>query len=301
VVQADDDVSHLVALQPLVGLAVRHRLWGSGRIVMVRGTRAAQFPAGIAIEVEFAAGRGGKTPFTVADLWGGGRFMRPALSASLVDVGSLLDALLGEDDAVSMLARARGVPSTRRAASPSPTPAHPVSWARDFMQRDDWVLLDSETTGLGSDAEIIDLAVLDRHGTVLLDTLLRPQGSIPPVVSRVHGLYDQHVRSAPTFPAIWPQLRALLAGRTLVAYNVSYDARLLRQTAARHGIALAIPVQECARRRYAAWRTATNPHGGREKRSLEYACRAHGIVVGGHRAAADCRATLALLRVMARS
>ncbi len=295
--QIDGTTAHLAALQPLVGLTVQHRLWGSGRIVMVRGTRAAHFLAGIAIEVEFVTGRGGQTPFTVADLWGGGRFVRPVLPASLAGVGTLLDTLLGGDEVLAaLLARSRAAPRT---APAPPAPAPPVAWARAFMRRDDWVLLDSETTGLGSDAEIIDLAVLDRHGTALLDTLLRPQGPIPPIVSRVHGLYDQHVRNAPTFPAIWPQLRTLLAGRTLVAYNVSYDARLLRQTAARHGIALAIPAQECAMQRYAAWRTATNPQRGREKRSLEYACRAHGIAVGGHRAAADCRATLALLRVMA--
>ena len=298
--QTDEAVACLAALQPLVGLAVRHRLWGAGRIAAVRGTGAAQFPAGIAIVVEFALGSGSGKPFTVADLWGGGRFVRPTLPAPLTSVGALLDALLvAVEPALALPPRLTGGSVTRRASASPITTACPASWARDFMRRDDWVLLDTETTGLDSTAEIIDLAVLDRHGTVLLDTLLRPQGPIPPVVSRVHGLYDQHVRSAPTFPTIWPRLRELLDGRTLVAYNVSYDARLLRQTAARHGLALAIPTQECAMQRYVAWRTATNPRGGREKRSLEHACRTHGIAVGGHRAVADCRATLALLRVMA--
>ncbi len=82
---------------------------------------------------------------------------------------------------------------------------------------------------------------------------------------------------------------------------MAFDARLLRQTAARHGIPLAVPAQGCAMRRYAAWRAATRPTAGRAGLSLERACQAHGIAVGGHRAAADCRATLALLRVMAGS
>ncbi len=54
-------------------------------------------------------------------------------------------------------------------------------------------------------------------------------------------------------------------------------------------------------RRYAAWRAATRPAVGRAGLSLERACRDHGIAVGGHRAAADCHATLALLRVIAGS
>ena len=181
------------------------------------------------------------------------------------------------------------MPANRRDDAP------PASWARELFRRDDWVLFDTETTGLDGGAEIIDLALLDRDGVVLFDTLLRPQRPIPPVVSRVHGLHDHHVRGAPTCPAIWPQLRPLLHGRTIIAYNVSFDARLLRQTAARHGVPLVIHDQDSVVRRYAAWRATS----GRATLRLERACQAHGIPVGGHRAAADCRATLALLRVMA--
>ena len=311
-------------LQVLVGLEVHHRLWGAGRVAAVRGTTAAAFPGGIVVTVDFAMRAGPGTPFTVADLWDGERFARPTLPPQLPEAARLLDALLASSSPAPRLSVGAGratppgrggasstagpAPSDGMARPPRPGTAGPASgrpsasattWARDFLRRDDWVLLDTETTGLDGGAEIIDRALLDRQGAVLLDTLLRPQRPIPPVVSRVHGLDDRHVRAAPTFPAIWPTLRALLAGRTLVAYNVAFDARLLRQTAARHGIALTLPAHECAMRRYAAYRAATNPGGGRASKSLEHACRAHGIPVGGHRAAADCRATLALLRIMA--
>lgn len=294
--------ARVTQLQPLVGQAVTHRLWGAGTIVAVRATSAPQFAGGIAVVVAFASGTGGGTPFTVADLWGGGRFVRPVLPAQLAGVGPVLDTLLASVEPAPVLPpRSAAPPMARHVSAPPSGGMHPASWARDLFRRDDWVLLDTETTGLDGGAEIIDLALLDRDGTVLLDTLLRPQRPIPPVVSRVHGLYDHHVRAAPTFPAIWPQLRALLQGRTLIAYNVAFDARLLRQTAERHGLALAIPQQDCAMRRYAAWRAATRPAAGRAGLSLERACQDHGIPVGGHRAAADCRATLALLRVMAGS
>jgi len=294
--------ARLSRLQPLVGLAVTHRLWGAGTIVAVRGTSAPQFVGRIVVVVDFASGTSRGTPFTVADLWGGGRFVRPPLPAPLAGVGAFLDTLLTAAEPAPVLPpRTFAAPVARRVPTTPSGDVRPATWARDLFRRDDWVLLDTETTGLDGDAEIIDLALLDRDGTVLLDTLLRPQRPIPPVVSRVHGLYDHHVRTAPTFPAIWPQLRALLDGRTLIAYNVAFDARLLQQTAARHGIPLAVTAQECAMRRYAAWRAANRLAAGRAGLSLERACQAHGIAVGGHRAAADCRATLALLRVMAGS
>ena len=165
-------------------------------------------------------------------------------------------------------------------------------WARELLARDDWVVLDTETTGLDTSAEVIDLAVLDRNGTALVETLLRPLRTIPAGVTRIHGLTDEQVRDAPAFPDLWPMLQEILAGRTIVAYNVAFDARLLRQTAAHHGLALTWRDEACAMRHYAAYQH-TRPC------SLESACLRHGIPAGGHRAAADCRATLALLYVMA--
>lgn len=306
--------ANVAALQGLVGVAVRHRLWGAGRIAAVRGTTAATFPGGVVIMVDFAARSGAGSPFTVADLWGGERFARPSLPAALTSAGQLLEALLAESRRPSpppvvapappamqpRFARLAAQGAGRRAPAPPASSGGASAWAQALLTRDDWVLVDTETTGLDSGAEVIDLAVLDRHGTVLLDTLLRPRRPIPAQVTRIHGLGDHHVRDAPTFAQIWPRLGPLLAGRTVVAYNVAFDKRLLVQTAATHGVALPSLAHECAMRRYVEYRKAKGLPGGRGSYSLENACREHGIPIGGHRAAADCRATLALMRVMAR-
>ena len=312
--QAPGTAARVETLQVLVGLEVRHRLWGAGRVAAVRGTTAVTFPGGIVVVVDFAARGGPGSPFSVADLWGGERFERPGLSAALTGAGQLLDALLAaaqrapqSPPAVAppvaaiqprfarLMARGAG----RESVAPAAGGDTAAAWARALLTRDDWVLVDTETTGLDGGAEVIDLAVLDRHGRVLLETLLRPRRPIPAHVARIHGLHDRDVRDAPTFAQVWPTLRPLLAGRTLVAYNVAFDARLLRQTATLHGVSFPALAQECAMRRYAAYRAAAGLPGGRGAHSLEHACRQHGIPTGGHRAAADCHATLALLRAMA--
>ena len=41
----------------------------------------------------------------------------------------------------------------------------------------DLVIFDTETTGLGPDAEIVEIAALKVDGTVLLDTLVKPRQS----------------------------------------------------------------------------------------------------------------------------
>jgi hypothetical protein len=58
-----------------------------------------------------------------------------------------------------------------------------VSWARRVLQRRP-LFLDTETTTDGEPAEVVEVAVVGDDGTVLLDTLVRPQSSIAPSARR---------------------------------------------------------------------------------------------------------------------
>src|SRR5271167_2931556 len=65
-----------------------------------------------------------------------------------------------------------------------------IGWARDVMSRlNDWVVWDTETTGLGRRAEIIQIGVLAPDGSVLLDSLVRPLGrkTMPRDLAAIHG------------------------------------------------------------------------------------------------------------------
>jgi len=101
--------------------------------------------------------------------------------------------------------------------------------------------LDTETTGLGPDAEIVEIAIVDTEGRPLVNTLVRPQGEVPPDASRVHGLTTAMLQSAPTWAQLWPQIQAVMAGRLVLMYNADYDVRLMRQTTERYGLAFDIP------------------------------------------------------------
>src|SRR5690606_37121994 len=64
-------------------------------------------------------------------------------------------------------------------AARSPAMADPTSRAQIGRQARAWLaanalILDTETTGLDADAEVVELAVIDCAGAVLLDTLVRP-------------------------------------------------------------------------------------------------------------------------------
>jgi DNA polymerase-3 subunit epsilon len=92
------------------------------------------------------------------------------------------------------------------------------------------IFLDTETTGLGDDAEICDIAVVDSDGQVILNTLVHPLVPIPPEVTAIHGITNEMVDHAPTMAEVWPLLRHLLSYRPIVTYNAAYDSRLISQS-----------------------------------------------------------------------
>ena len=107
-----------------------------------------------------------------------------------------------------------------------------VAWARGVLAQPDVIILDTETTGLHEDAEIVQIAVLDAAtGNTLLDTLVRPSTPIPPDASLIHGIGDEHVMAAPIWSEVYPRVAELLKAATLVViYNAEFDERMIWQT-----------------------------------------------------------------------
>jgi DNA polymerase III subunit epsilon len=96
------------------------------------------------------------------------------------------------------------------------------------------VYLDTETTGLTRSDEIIEISIIDDEGLVLFESLVKPSQPIPPDSTRIHGITNDEVQNARTWPAIWPQIRSVLFGRLLVMYNEEFDLRMMQQSHARY-------------------------------------------------------------------
>src|SRR5699024_3788327 len=89
------------------------------------------------------------------------------------------------------------------------TPAHrAIAAARRTREPGAAVVLDTETTGLGPEAAVIEVAALDAAtGEVLLDTLVNPDGDqVEPAAAAVHGITEAELARAPTWPQVWPRL-----------------------------------------------------------------------------------------------
>ena len=171
-------------------------------------------------------------------------------------------------------------------------------WAQRVLADQTAVILDTETTGL--DGWIVQVAVIDVQGRVLLDTLIHPQQPIPDTATAIHGITDADVSEAPTFGNVFAELSRLLEGQRVVVYNKAFDmGRLWDEVYRLHGgdqaawceadAWLARYRWQCAMERWSAWVGEVRENG-------EY--RWQRLPGGDHTALGDCQATLAVLRRM---
>lgn len=58
----------------------------------------------------------------------------------------------------------------------------PKEWVQEWLTN--CLILDTETTGLGDDAEIVEIAIIDQDKNVLLNSLVKPSKPIPPNMYR---------------------------------------------------------------------------------------------------------------------
>ena len=164
-------------------------------------------------------------------------------------------------------------------------------WAVELLRTDGWLLLDTETTGTGPAAEVVQVAVLHPSGATLFEACAHPQSAVPAAAAAIHGLTDDLLRAALPYNAVHRVLALLLAGRRVVAFNAAFDARVLSQTAARYGLEPPDANWDCAMLAYACYMGEWS----RERGDFKW----QRLPAAAHGAAADCRATLDLIRHMA--
>ena len=172
-----------------------------------------------------------------------------------------------------------------------------IRWAQKMIATppSNWLILDTETTGLDEDAEIVQICVTDGAGNVLMDNLLcAPFGKIPAAATAVHHITDEMVKHAPSFFERYKELSALAAGRIVVIYNKAYDMRLIDQSITRFSsYPLLVPLSwDCAMLAYSKYVGEWNDY----RKDFKW----QKLQGGDHSALGDCRATLEVIKKMAR-
>jgi DNA polymerase III epsilon subunit family exonuclease len=156
----------------------------------------------------------------------------------------------------------------------------------------DFVVFDTETTGMPPGARLVEIGALRVRGASILarfERLVFPEMPIPERVVAVHGIHDQTVASAPTAAEVLPEFFSWIGELPLVGHNVSFDASMLAGECVRIGLALPENPTYCT---LGAARSILR----RRSHSLENLARDFSLPNNRfHRAADDAETTLHLL------
>ena len=192
------------------------------------------------------------------------------------------------------------------ASTPKPTinPTAPSKTAAPKSRKlTDFVILDTETTGLDDKAEIVEIAIIDNNGNVLLNSYIKPSKPIDEnsKAVEIHGITNETVANAPTWPEIYPQILPILLDKSVVIFNANFDTRLINQTNAKYGLGKLKLKAHCAMLKYAAFYGEENYSTGEYRwQSLAKAMQQTGNQFKGksHSALADCLAVYDVLLYM---
>ena len=171
-----------------------------------------------------------------------------------------------------------------------------VRWARSLLSGGSFVVLDSETTGLGTPIDFVEVGVLSHQGATLFASPMQPSCPVEPDpgASRVHGRTTESLSGERRFVEVYPDLLEALWANPVVVYNAPYDRRVwdaaVGRLGARAELAGKLAPWECAMRAFAAYVGERSKRGGHRNQKL---------AGGDHTAIGDARATLRLIERMA--
>ena len=164
-----------------------------------------------------------------------------------------------------------------------------------------FAVVDVETTGGRPDAgdritEIAAVVVRDGEIQQVYETLVNPERSIPPFITRLTNISWEMVREKAPFREICTDVLRMLDGHVFVAHNAAFDWRFVRAEVSR------ATGHELTGRRLCTVRLARRILPQLRSRSLDWVARHYGVEIPHgtrHRAAGDALATAqCLLRLL---
>ncbi len=176
---------------------------------------------------------------------------------------------------------------------------HPATISAQNLLLYDLVFIDTETTGTRDIDVIVEIAIVDKQGPILFNSLINPKRRIPKRATEKHGITNDIVTDAPVWKDVWPTIETLLSNKVICGYNIDFDMRLLQQTVKRAKLnwTLGRAKTACIMKLFAWWYGEKDTYYNDYRwKTLEFAQKFCQLSTGTHhRALDDTLLTLSLL------
>ncbi len=168
-----------------------------------------------------------------------------------------------------------------------------ITLAREILsQPDQYVILDTETTGL-YDCETVQIGIINLFGKTLLDTFVKPTCAISKGATAIHGITEETVANAPTFEAIRPLIELMTHEKIVIIYNSDFDNEVIRHCCKVNKLPRLKYESYCAMELYSEFVGDWNNYYDNYQWQK--------LPGGDHSAIGDCKATLEVIKLMART
>lgn len=155
-----------------------------------------------------------------------------------------------------------------------------------LKNKDKYIILDTETTGLEYDDEIIEIAIIDMDSNIVLNTLIYTEKPISDGAASVHYISSKELVGKPTIKDLNTKLNEIFKDKTVLIFNEDFDTRMLYQSGFEGDIKTL-----CVMNLYADFRNSDRWI------SLQNALEYEDVeIVQDHRALGDCRCVLNLIK-----
>ena len=169
---------------------------------------------------------------------------------------------------------------------------------------DDYIVLDTETTGLPDEngpPDIVTLGITVVRNRKIAESVefkTRPQKHISEEAQSIHGITNEQAAGFDSFDSQWNQIVEYLQDQLIVIHNASFDWPILLDHVARYGLSMP-PIQGvfCSQKATIPWAQATNLPCSHRGPSLDILTKALGVedlrakIGGTHGAAIDSQQT----------
>lgn len=179
---------------------------------------------------------------------------------------------------------------------------------------DDYIVLDTETTGLPDESSLPDIVTLgitvvrSREIAESIEFEIRPARAISEEAQAVHGITDEQAAAFETFESQWSQIADYFKDQLIVIHNAGFDWPILLDHVTRYDVTMPeIKGVFCSQKAATPWAQAKNLPCSHRGPSLDLLTEVFGVedlrarVDGVHGAKIDSQQTSQLVEMMRQS